>query len=626
MSARSASSAATRTVRAPWAAADRASTRSTASATPPGSPSTSTSSTAAASVGKPACTKSSTARVMRGVHHLDRGGHDAGGDDGAHGGGAVVDRRRSRAAACAPPAGSGVRRTAIRVAMPSVPSPPTNAPRRSSPAGSGSRPPSSATVAVGQHHLDGQDVGAGDAVGEAVRAAGVGGDVAADRAATAGSTGRARSGGRSGATALRQVEVEDARLDPRHARRRRRPSRTWFIFVVTITTGPSRGTAPPARPVPEPAGDERPAVAARRPARRPAPRRSTSGSRRPRPRPLDVGGVAPVQRELERLGPDTVGRQRGAEIGEERATQLAVAPLPAGASQCRHARDGSAVVWRAMAPTGPRRPPRVDLVRGSRRGPHVGVRRHVPAVGTGRASSATAARACSPARRPSWCRGAAATAPTSSTTRTSPPSRRPPTASPTSSGSSGARASGAASLHTEEDGTRITRLVDGACIFLNRPGFAAGAGLRAAPGGAGDAGERPMDWKPDVCWQLPLRLAGAHRRPRPRHVSTLREWKRRDWGEGGFEFHWWCTESPDAFVGDEPVYVHDARRDRRDGRRAGLRHARGPAADASGGAKHGAPPPRRPAVTPASASCSCTARRRSCSGEQALADAHGAAA
>jgi len=29
-------------------------------------------------------------------------------------------------------------------------------------------------------------------------------------------------------------------------------------------------------------------------------------------------------------------------------------------------------------------------------------------------------------------------------------------------------------IRTEEDGTRITRLVDGACIFLNRPGFAAG--------------------------------------------------------------------------------------------------------------------------------------------------------
>jgi hypothetical protein len=40
------------------------------------------------------------------------------------------------------------------------------------------------------------------------------------------------------------------------------------------------------------------------------------------------------------------------------------------------------------------------------------------------------------------------------------------------------------------------------------------------------------------------------------HVtSRLREWKRRDWGAGGEEFHWWCTESPEAFVGRDPVYV-----------------------------------------------------------------------
>ena len=44
-----------------------------------------------------------------------------------------------------------------------------------------------------------------------------------------------------------------------------------------------------------------------------------------------------------------------------------------------------------------------------------------------------------------------------------------------------------------------------------------------------------------------------HRRARPRH-STVREWKRRDWGEGGHEFHWWCTDAPEAFVGHEPVY------------------------------------------------------------------------
>ena len=63
-----------------------------------------------------------------------------------------------------------------------------------------------------------------------------------------------------------------------------------------------------------------------------------------------------------------------------------------------------------------------------------------------------------------------------------------------------------------------------------------------------------MDWKPSVCWQVPIRL--EHSTDESGHVtSRLREWKRRDWGEGGDEFGWWCTEEPDAFVGSEPLYV-----------------------------------------------------------------------
>jgi len=104
-----------------------------------------------------------------------------------------------------------------------------------------------------------------------------------------------------------------------------------------------------------------------------------------------------------------------------------------------------------------------------------------------------------------------------------------------------------------KDGTVTTRRVDGACVFLNRPGFEGGIGC-ALHRGALDAGERPLDWKPSVCWQLPLRL--EERTDDHGHVtSTLREWKRRDWGEGGFEFHWWCTDEPDAFIDHEPVYV-----------------------------------------------------------------------
>jgi hypothetical protein len=105
---------------------------------------------------------------------------------------------------------------------------------------------------------------------------------------------------------------------------------------------------------------------------------------------------------------------------------------------------------------------------------------------------------------------------------------------------------------TEKDGEKKTRVVNGACIFHNPPGFEGGTGC-AFHIAAVEAGERHMDWKPDVCWQVPIRLE-EHIEDGGYVVSTIREWKRRDWGEGGAEFHWWCTESPDAFVGKDPVY------------------------------------------------------------------------
>jgi hypothetical protein len=101
-------------------------------------------------------------------------------------------------------------------------------------------------------------------------------------------------------------------------------------------------------------------------------------------------------------------------------------------------------------------------------------------------------------------------------------------------------------------GDTVTRMVDGACIFLNRPGFPTGAGC-ALHQAAAAAGKRPMDWKPEVCWQLPLRRQDDTD-DNGWVTSTVREWKRRDWGEGGSEFHWWCTDDPLAFRGGSPVY------------------------------------------------------------------------
>ena len=104
----------------------------------------------------------------------------------------------------------------------------------------------------------------------------------------------------------------------------------------------------------------------------------------------------------------------------------------------------------------------------------------------------------------------------------------------------------------EQEAPTVTRLVDDACIFLNRPGFEGGTGC-ALHIAAVDAGERPIDWKPNVCWQLPIHV--DHSTDEHGHVtSRVREWQRRDWGGGGEDFAWWCTEAPEAFSGEVALY------------------------------------------------------------------------
>ena len=101
-------------------------------------------------------------------------------------------------------------------------------------------------------------------------------------------------------------------------------------------------------------------------------------------------------------------------------------------------------------------------------------------------------------------------------------------------------------------GASRTRVVAGACIFLNRPGFAAGAGC-ALHVLALRQGRHPMVTKPDVCWQLPLRNTQREEGDGTT-TNILSEFSREDWGEGGAEFAWWCTEAPEAFTATEPVY------------------------------------------------------------------------
>lgn len=108
----------------------------------------------------------------------------------------------------------------------------------------------------------------------------------------------------------------------------------------------------------------------------------------------------------------------------------------------------------------------------------------------------------------------------------------------------------------EDEPALRTRRYDGACIFLNRPGFAGGVGCSLHTM-ALRRGLEPHTVKPDVCWQLPIRRTQDWV-DRPDGVQILRtvitEYDRRGWGPGGLDLDWYCSGSPDAHVGARPVW------------------------------------------------------------------------
>jgi hypothetical protein len=92
----------------------------------------------------------------------------------------------------------------------------------------------------------------------------------------------------------------------------------------------------------------------------------------------------------------------------------------------------------------------------------------------------------------------------------------------------------------------------GACIYLNGPDFAAGAGC-ALHGLALRTGRHPLELKPDVCWQVPIaRSEETH--DNGSRTTVVTEFSRRSWGEGGDSLHWWCTESKAAYVAPVPLF------------------------------------------------------------------------
>ncbi|MBS4752027.1 hypothetical protein KG112_04300 [Nocardioides sp. zg-ZUI104] len=122
----------------------------------------------------------------------------------------------------------------------------------------------------------------------------------------------------------------------------------------------------------------------------------------------------------------------------------------------------------------------------------------------------------------------------------------------------------------DDDGERKTRthIVAGqqACVFANREDFAPAGGSDGGAGGAGCAlhslalalGRNPLETKPDVCWQLPIRrtFRDVERMDGTSYTEvTITEYDRRGWGSGGHDLDWYCSGNTEAHVAMEPLYV-----------------------------------------------------------------------
>jgi hypothetical protein len=119
-------------------------------------------------------------------------------------------------------------------------------------------------------------------------------------------------------------------------------------------------------------------------------------------------------------------------------------------------------------------------------------------------------------------------------------------------------------IETDDEGERktLTIEVDGqsACVFHNRADFHSGAGC-ALHGLALTQGREPLETKPDVCWQLPIRrtFREVERQDGTSYTEvSIGEYDRRGWGPGGHDLDWYCSGNTEAHVAVEPVYVTNA--------------------------------------------------------------------
>jgi len=116
-------------------------------------------------------------------------------------------------------------------------------------------------------------------------------------------------------------------------------------------------------------------------------------------------------------------------------------------------------------------------------------------------------------------------------------------------------------VEKDDEGERKTLVTEvggqQACVFHNRVGFSGGAGC-ALHILALRQGAEPLETKPDVCWQLPLRrtFRDVERTDGSTYTEvSIGEYDRRGWGPGGHDLDWYCTGNPVAHAAPEPLYV-----------------------------------------------------------------------
>ena len=87
--------------------------------------------------------------------------------------------------------------------------------------------------------------------------------------------------------------------------------------------------------------------------------------------------------------------------------------------------------------------------------------------------------------------------------------------------------------------------------------FATGAGC-ALHSLALRQGRNPLETKPDVCWQLPIRrtFRTVERQDDTSYTEvSIGEYDRRGWGPGGHDLDWYCSGNTEAHTAPDPLYV-----------------------------------------------------------------------